>query len=174
LVGRWSKTMCQRIILMYLDRVAEGFEIGLLGKALMLNMSMAYKSCVISVLFTRSNYMKNLQEIQKELIDRAISWGEAFSNGDYRNANKQNSRIVKIARKFQDDKAYSETVLIPLLAHSNPSVRLMASVYALEFGINTREAESILTTIAEDPNLRLIPMMARINLSNWKKRKEVN
>ena len=118
--------------------------------------------------------MKNLQEIQKELIDRAISWGEAFSNGDYRNANKQNSRIVKIARKFQDDKAYSETVLIPLLAHSNPSVRLMASVYALEFGINTREAESILTTIAEDPNLRLIPMMARINLSNWKKRKEVN
>jgi Domain of unknown function (DUF2019) len=116
--------------------------------------------------------MKNPQEIQKELIELAISWGESFSSGDYRNANKQNSKIAKIAGELQKDRILYETMLIPLLAHSNPSVRLMASVYALELEIHTDEAESVLTSIIEDPKNRLIRMMARINLSNWQKKKE--
>ncbi len=115
--------------------------------------------------------MKNTQEMQKELIELSISWGDAFTNGDHRTANKQNNRIAKIIMRFSKDKIYSEAVLIPLLTHAYPSVRLLASVYALELEIHTQQAEIVLTNIAEDPNIRLIPMMAKINLSNWNKKK---
>jgi hypothetical protein len=115
--------------------------------------------------------MKTPQQIQEELIERATSWGDALSRGDSRLANKQNSKIAKIARKLQEDKILYETVLIPLLAHSNPSIRLMASVYALDLEIHTDEAESVLTAIVEDPKSGLIRMMAHINLSNWNKKK---
>lgn len=115
--------------------------------------------------------MKNSQDMQMELIKLAISWGDAFTNGDYRAANRQNSRIAKIAKRFHQDKVFGETVLIPLFVHANPSVRLMASVYALDLEIHTQEAEAVLSSIAESPNIRLIPMMAKINLSNWNKKK---
>ena len=115
--------------------------------------------------------MKEPQEIQKELIDLANAWGEAFSTGDHRTANKKNSAIAKIAKRFNNDKNLGEAILTPLLIHPSPSVRLMASVYTLELGVHIQEAEAVLTSIATDSNLRLIPMMAKINLSQWNKRK---
>lgn len=115
--------------------------------------------------------MKNSQDIQKELVDLAIAWGEAFASGNHRTANKMNSAIAKITKRFDKNKSLGETVLIPLLDNSNPSVRLMASVYTLEMGIHTQKAEAVLTSIAKDPNIRLIPMMAKINLSQWNEKK---
>jgi hypothetical protein len=119
--------------------------------------------------------MESPQEIQNELVEMAIAWGEAFSNGDYKVANRQNSKIAKRAKKlYHEDAVKCKNVLLPLLVHSNPSVRLMASVYALEFGFDIQEAELVLTNIATDPNIRLIPVMAHINLSNWNKKKNAN
>lgn len=118
--------------------------------------------------------MKDIQELQNKLIELATSWGEAFTTGDHRKANKQNSAITKVAQKFKKDKNIGEAVLTPLLAHPNPAVRLLASVHALDQNIQVQEAEAVLTNIAADSNIRLIPLMAQINLSNWNKKKIAN
>jgi hypothetical protein len=116
--------------------------------------------------------MKDVQELQNELIDLAVSWAEAFVTGDHQKANKQNSAITRVAKKFKKNKNIGEAVLTPLLAYPNPAVRLLASVHALDQNIQVQEAEVVLTSIATDSNIRLISLMAQINLSNWNKKKK--
>jgi hypothetical protein len=115
--------------------------------------------------------MKSVQDFQKDIEELAISWGEALKIGDYRTANKQNSTITRIAKKFRKDKNLGESILVPLLQHTNPSVRLLASVHVLDQGIHIQEAESTLINIASDPNIHVINLMAQINLSQWNKKK---
>jgi hypothetical protein len=111
------------------------------------------------------------QELRDKLVELAIAWGGAFTIGDHRTANRCNSAITKIAKQFQKDRELGESILVPLFVHPNPAVRLFASIHALDQNIQVGEAETILTEIAEDPNIRLIPVMAQINLSNWIKKK---
>lgn len=115
--------------------------------------------------------MKSVQDFQKEIEELAISWGEALKTGDHRTANRQNSAITRIAKKFKKDKNLGELVLVPLLQHANPSVRLLASVHALDQGIHIQGAESTLINIASNPNIHVIQLMAQINLSQWNKKK---
>lgn len=115
--------------------------------------------------------MKTLEETRAEIIQMASSWGNAFSTGDSRTANRLNRKIGQIMEKYRQEKEQSESLLLPCLAHANPSVRLMASVWALEFGIHTQEAETILTRIKNDQTIGLVRMMAEINLSQWNNKK---
>jgi hypothetical protein len=117
--------------------------------------------------------MSDIQKLQKNIEELAVSWGEALKIGDHRNANKQNSAITKIAKRFRKDKKLGEAVLVPLLGHLNPSVRLMASVQALDQEIQIRESEDILIKIANDPTNHVVGLMAQINLSEWNKKKRV-
>jgi hypothetical protein len=115
--------------------------------------------------------MSNIQTLQRDIEELAISWGEALKIGDYRKANKQNSAVTRLTREFINDKKLGEAVLIPLLRHPSPSVRLLASVHALDLGIHTQESEDTLISIAGDPSIRAIRLMAQINLSEWNKKK---
>lgn len=115
--------------------------------------------------------MKTLEDLRAEVIEMASAWGTAFSTGDSRTANRLNRKIGRVMEKYREDKEQSESLLLPCLAHANPSVRLMASVWALEFGIHTHEAETILTRIKNDQSIGLVSMMALINLSKWNDKK---
>jgi hypothetical protein len=115
--------------------------------------------------------MKTMQKLQKEIEDYAISWGDALKMGDHRTANRKNSAINKIAQKFGKDKNLGENILVPLLNHPDPSVRLMASVHALNMEIHQNEAEVVLTQIAGDSNIHVIQLMAQINLQKWNEKK---
>jgi len=115
--------------------------------------------------------MKRGQDFQKDIEELAISWGEALKTGDHRTANRQNNTITGIAKKFKKDKDLSASILAPLLQHPNPSVRLLASVHALDQGIHIQEAENTLIDVANDPNIHVIQVMAQINLSQWNKKK---
>lgn len=116
--------------------------------------------------------MDVVDDLQKRIEESAIVWGNALREGKHRTANKHNSAITKIAKKFKKDKNLGASVLIPLLKHPEPSVRLLASVHSLELGIQVQESESILTKIADDPSIKIIRLMAQINLSEWKKKKK--
>lgn len=118
--------------------------------------------------------MKEVLEFQNRLTELAIAWGDAFTIGDHQTANRHNSAITRLAKKFKKNQKLGEAILAPLLSHSNPSVRLFASIHALDQYILLQEAETVLTQIAKDPNIRLIPLMAHINLSNWEKKKNAN
>lgn len=118
--------------------------------------------------------MKEVQELRDRLIELAIAWGDAFTIGDHRTANRHNSSITRLAKKFKKDPKLGEAILAPMLSHSDPSVRLFASIHALDQNIRLEEAESVLEQIAKNPNIRLIPLMAQINLSNWNKKKNTN
>jgi hypothetical protein len=61
-------------------------------------------------------------------------------------------------------------VLVPLLEDADPSVRLMASVHALDLGIRRQQAEQVLSEIASNPDIHVIRLMAQINLADWRKR----
>jgi hypothetical protein len=111
--------------------------------------------------------MTTIQEIQKEIEAQAISWGEAIVIGDHRTANRKNSAITKIAKMFKKDRNLGELILVPLLKHINPSVRLMASVHALDLGIDAQEAQDVLAQVAGDPNIHVVQLMAKINLQKW-------
>jgi hypothetical protein len=116
--------------------------------------------------------MEEVQEIRDRLIGLAIAWGDAFTIGDHRTANRHNSAITKLAKKIKKNRKLGEEILVPMFSHTNPSVRLFASIHALDQNIRLQEAESVLAQIAKDPNIRLIPLMAQINLSNWNKKKK--
>jgi hypothetical protein len=115
--------------------------------------------------------MKTLEETRAEIIQMASSWGNAFATGDSRTGNRLNRKIGQIMEKYREDREQSESLLLPCLAHANPSVRLMASVWALELGIHTQEAETILTRIKNDQTIGLVSMMAVIHLSKWNDKK---
>jgi hypothetical protein len=115
--------------------------------------------------------MNTTQNLQKEIEEQAISWGDALKIGDHRTANRNNSAITKIARRFKKDKNIGEIILVPLLKHANPSVRLMASVHALDLEIHIQEAEDVLKQVASDPNIHVVQLMAQINLQKWDKKK---
>jgi hypothetical protein len=116
--------------------------------------------------------MSEIPNLQKDIVELAVSWGEALKIGDYRTANKQNSAISRIAKRFRKDKPLGEAVLIPLLGHPNPSVRLMASVHALDQEIRIQDSEDILIKIANDSTNHVIGLMAQINLAEWNKKKK--
>jgi ribonuclease HI len=113
--------------------------------------------------------MDTIQNIQRKIEEQAISWGEALKIGDHRTANRKNSEITKIAKIIRKDRNLGEMILVPLLKHTNPSVRLLASVHALDLDIHIKEAEGTLTQIAGDTNNHVIQLMAQINLQKWKK-----
>lgn len=114
--------------------------------------------------------MSAIQNVQKDIEELAISWGEALKIGDHRKANSQNRAITKIAKRFRKDKQLGEAVLIALLGHPNPSVRLMASVHALDHEIHIQESEDTLIKIVNDPTNHVIGLMAQINLAEWNKK----
>lgn len=115
--------------------------------------------------------MDIIQSLQKDIGELAASWGEALKVGDHRTANRQNSAVTKIAKKLKKDKSLGEAVLVPLFRHPNPSVRLLASVHALDLEIHTQEAEEVLAQVANDPNIHVVQLMAQINLQKWNKKK---
>ena len=116
--------------------------------------------------------MKTMQDIKNKIEELAVSWGEALIIGDYRNSNKYNKKITKIVESFKADKILGESILIPLLNHPNPSVRLHASVHALELEIHIQEAEGELTNLANNPDIHVIGLTAKINLAEWQKKKK--
>ena len=113
----------------------------------------------------------NVQNLQKDIEELAISWGEALKVGNHKTANRQNSAITKIARKFKKDKNLGELVLTPLFKNSNASVRLLASVQALDLEIHIQEAEDVLIQVASDSNIHVVQLMAKINLQQWNEKK---
>jgi hypothetical protein len=115
--------------------------------------------------------MKDTQSIQGKFIALATEWGAAFSSGDSRSANRHNSAITKLVRQFKNDSVNTKAILVPLLDHAEPAVRLQASVHALDQGIAVEKAEAVLKGIEERRNMGLLPMMARINLIKWNENK---
>jgi hypothetical protein len=117
--------------------------------------------------------MNTIQNLEKEIEEHAISWGDAIIIGDHRTANRNNSAINRVAKRLKKDRKLGEIVLVPLLKHTNPSVRLMASVHALDLDIHTQEAEDVLEKVAGDPNIHVVQLMAQINLQKWNKKKNM-
>jgi hypothetical protein len=115
--------------------------------------------------------MMATENLRQDIEELAVSWGEALKIGNHRVANKKNSAITKIAKEFKKDKEIGELVLVPLLKHRNPSVRLQASVHALDQSIQIEEAEDTLINLANDLNIHVIQLMAQINLEQWNKKK---
>jgi len=108
-------------------------------------------------------------QLQRSIQALAASWSEALKAGNHRKANSKNAAISKVARRLRKDKRLSESVLGPLLGDADPSVRLMASVHSLDLGIRLQQAEQVLEEIANNPNIPVIRLMARIGLANWRK-----
>ena len=118
--------------------------------------------------------MSDIKNIQRDIEELATSWGEALVIGNHRMANKKNSAVTKIAKEFKKDKKLGESILVPLFQHPNASVRLLASVHALDQGIHIEEAEDTLINLAKDQNIHVIQLMAQINLAQWDKKKTVS
>ena len=115
--------------------------------------------------------MKDVKKLQEEYVALAASWGEALKIGDNRTANKLNSVLMKMVKKIQNDNQLGENVIIPLLTHVNPAVRLSASVDALKLGLQIQDAEIALSAVANDEHIHVIQLMAQISLSEWTKKK---
>ena len=113
--------------------------------------------------------MDEVGHLQRSIQELAASWSEALKAGNHRKANSKNAAISKVARRFSKDKRLGESVLIALLGAADPSVRLMASVHALDLGIRPQQAEQVLAEIANNPNIPVIRLMAKINLADWRK-----
>ena len=115
--------------------------------------------------------MDSIQDFQAAIERSAVAWGEAIKIGNHREANKLNNKVTRIVKAFKENKVIGKSVLIPLLGNPNPSVRLLAAIHALDLEIQTQDAESVLNDIANDPSIRLVRLMAQINLEKWNQKK---
>lgn len=113
--------------------------------------------------------IQNYPKIEESFIKFSINWGNAITDGDHRTANSQNAKIYQLIVRNKGDRELISQLVDTLMGHPNPSVRLMASVYALDQSIDIQTAESVLSEIAENPDYQIIRLMAQINLSTWKK-----
>jgi len=115
--------------------------------------------------------MTIIQNLQKEIEEHAILWGNALIIGDHKTANKHNSAITKIVRRFKKDRNLGEAILLSLLKSPNSSVVLLASVHSLDLEIHIQEAENKLKQVAGNPNIHVVQLMAQINLQKWDEKK---
>ncbi len=116
--------------------------------------------------------LENNEEIQNEIINHAIIWASELNQGNDKKANRHNTKIYQIISIFKEDKDKSKEILIPLLQHHDPSVRLFASIYALYQEIEIDRSVKILENLANDQNARGISLMAYINLIEWRKKNQ--
>jgi hypothetical protein len=112
----------------------------------------------------------NAGDIQKRIIEYAIAWADAEDEGNSKKANRINSKINRIVAVFEQNKDQGIEILVPLLSHNDPTVRLFASVHALDQGIEIKKAENNLNLIAHDSTVPATSVMAYINLDIWRKK----
>lgn len=116
----------------------------------------------------------NLTKIKSQFLEYATRWEIAILNGDHRTANRLNKLLTNIQNKLRKDPGSVRELLLPLLKHSNPAVRLFSSLDILEIENENKEAETVLCELAKNQNIGLIHSISQISLSNWKKSKDDN
>ncbi|MBD1432692.1 DUF2019 domain-containing protein [Sphingobacterium sp. DN00404] len=104
------------------------------------------------------------EKIKEEFLINAIEHGEAYSNGNYKKANKLHAKLHDLynyAKKWNQVEVFSE-----LLQDKNESVRLWSAIFTLKF--NPEVAEKILIGLKKESGVK---MTAETTLQLWKEDK---
>ncbi|WAM32025.1 HEAT repeat domain-containing protein [Caldicellulosiruptor naganoensis] len=112
--------------------------------------------------------MKDVKKLIEEYRNAAILQKEASSDGDYRTANKQYSRLTKIYKILEKDKDLREKVLRELLKDENIYVSSWAAAHCLGLNIYVDEAVKLLEEIAKRKDIGILRLDAEMTLKVWR------
>lgn len=93
-------------------------------------------------------------------------YGLANDNGQYKIVNKQHDVLVKLWKELHRRGQEGRTILLHLMKHANPWVRLWAATNVLFFAPD--RAEQVLSELATSAP-SLARFMAEVTLREWRK-----
>jgi hypothetical protein len=111
--------------------------------------------------------------LQKAYVETASTWGNCVIDGNHKTANRMNRGLIRLRNKINRNSDLATEVLLPLLDHNDPAVRLSAATDMLQIGISQEKAELTLFNLSNNPNIHVLQLMAKINLSMWEEKKEI-
>lgn len=102
--------------------------------------------------------------VQKYAL-HAASHRRATEDGDHRSANREHDRLAAVYREIRGRGTVAQEALLPLLTHSDASVRVWAAAHSLEFRPGV--AEATLIELAESAG-GLARVSAESTLREWR------
>lgn len=97
--------------------------------------------------------MRNSDEtIIDQLVKSGILIYAAIPEGDYKTANRENKKLVKIFKQFEADDDLARRCLYTLLAHENVEVRAKAAAWELCLAKSVERVEIALGVLDEVKN----------------------
>ncbi len=116
----------------------------------------------------------NSESLREKYIQYAKDWGTAIVQGDRKSANKIHRLLNKTISVIKQDEPECRLFLSDLIHHPEPSVRLVASVDSLYLGINLKESEYTLDSLASNPEFKVLRLMALASLDVWRKQAKIS
>ena len=107
---------------------------------------------------------RDLSRLREDFIANAIVQGDSTYEGDYTRGNKASKKLFQIGNYLRENHELAPEVLDTLIFHENPNVRIWSCGIALDIGYRTNESETILASIANDPNTGILGLNAKMSL----------
>ncbi|MFA6172020.1 MAG: DUF2019 domain-containing protein [Patescibacteria group bacterium] len=104
-----------------------------------------------------------LNDLVNEYIEYAAEHGIGTEKGDYKKANKAYEKLMIIYHKIKENDPQFN-LLLPLLKHDNPYVRLWSASHLLS---STKEAKKVLKQLMKQRGLASFD--AKMTLQEWEK-----
>jgi len=112
--------------------------------------------------------MIDVKKLIEEYRNAAILQKEASRDGDYKTANKQYSKLIRIYKILEKDKDLREKVLKELLKDENICVSSWAAAHCLRLNIYVDEAVKLLEEIAKRKDIGIWRFDAEMTLKVWR------
>jgi hypothetical protein len=107
---------------------------------------------------------KIIEKIKSDFLINSAEHGEAYSNGDYKKANKLHKKLhdlYNLVKEHEKLEIFNES-----LNNENENVRFWSAIFTLKF--NSEIAEKILEELSINSNIK---MTAKTTLHLWKEGK---
>lgn len=111
----------------------------------------------------KDEIIRQYEESGKLMYDATLS-------GDYKINNRENAKLTKLFKLFEQDTKLAEECITELLKSSNLVIRTKAAAYCLALRDRIDTAEAVLEEISNNPENGIFGFNAEMTLKVWKER----
>lgn len=112
---------------------------------------------------SKDEIIRQYEESGKLMYDATLS-------GDYKINNRENAKLTKIFKLFEQDRKLAEECITELLKSSNVVIRSKAAAYCLALRDRIDMAEIVLEEISNNPENGIFGFNAKMTLKVWKEK----
>ena len=108
------------------------------------------------------------QDVINQYIETCAISLETMNNGDYKRANREYKKILKVFKFLEENLDVARASLPLLLEHENVDTRIKSAAHCIALNIFIDEAERTLENAANDESNGIYSFNAKMTLKVWR------